>query len=94
MRRFLLWAVAVALTVGIGYVAFDTAQRVATLSVFREGYGTPTKSPPEAFRAAEWNILYLFGWFIGAFTGIGLGASLLMWRYLLRSRRATALGGS
>jgi hypothetical protein len=80
-------AVALALTVGVGSVALDTAHRVATLTVFTEGYGVPTKSPPEAFRAAEGNVIYLAGLAVGVATGVGLTVAAALWRRLARPRR-------
>lgn len=88
MLRVLLWIVAFALTIAVGFSAVDTAHRATTLGVFVEGHGEPVRSPPEAFKAAEWNVVYLLGWAVGVATGIGLSAAVwLLWR-LVRSHRS------
>jgi hypothetical protein len=86
--RSLMWVIALALTVGVGYVALDVARRAATLTVFTEGYGVPTKSPPEAFRAAERNVIYLAGVAVGVATGVGLSVAAVLWWWLARLRRS------
>ncbi len=87
MWRSLLWVVAISLTVGVGYVAVDTARRAATLGVFFEGHGMPTNSPPEAFKAAEFNVIYLLGLTVGVAAGIGVSVATVAWWRLTRSRR-------
>jgi hypothetical protein len=87
VRRSLLWVITVALTVGVGYVAVDAAQRAATLGTFTQGMGTPDNPSRDAVRAAEWNLVYLLGLAVGAPSGIGVAVAVgLVWR-LLRSRR-------
>jgi hypothetical protein len=93
LRHSLMAIVAVSLTAGVGYIAADTARRVATLGVFAEGHGMPTKSPPEAFQAAEWNVTYLIGLAVGVATGVGLSVATAAWWYLAWLRRRLSSDG-
>lgn len=86
MWRSLLWVVAISLSAGVGYVAVDTARRAATLGVFTEGHGMPTQSPPEAFKAAEFNVVYLLGLAVGVAAGVGVSVAAAAWWRLARSR--------
>jgi hypothetical protein len=85
--RWLRWVVAVTLTFAVGFVAVDAARRATTLGVFLEGHGEPVRSPPEAFKAAEWNLVYLLGLAVGVATGLGLSAAAALYWRLVRSRR-------
>lgn len=85
-RRWLAVATAAALTIGVGWVGVDAARRAFTLGVFTEGHGEPVKSPPEAFRAAEWNVIYLLGLAVGVGAGVGASAAGLLWWRVARGR--------
>lgn len=87
MWRSLQLIVALALTAGVEYAAVDAARRAATFGVFTEGYGEPTRSPPERFRAAEWNVPYMLGLAVGVAAGVGLSVASALWWRLARSRR-------
>ena len=48
-------------------------------------------SPPEAFRRAEWNVVYMMGFAIGISTGIAASvAAMLWWRVFRKPRIADA----
>ena len=94
MWRSLLWVVAIALSVGVGYVAVDAAMRSATLNTFTRGMGTPDNPSREEVRLAEWNLVYLLGLGAGAASGVGVAvAAGLLWR-LARPRRPAATPGT
>jgi hypothetical protein len=91
--RSLMWVVAIALAVGVGYVVVDAARRAATLSTFTQGIGTPDNPSREAEREAEWNLIYLLGLAVGSASGLGVAvAGGLCWR-LVRTRRTAAEPG-
>ena len=87
MSRSLQLVVALILTAGVGLAAADAARRSATFSVFTEGYGEPTRSPHERFRAAEWNVPYILGLVVGVAAGVGVSVASVLWWRLARSRR-------
>ncbi len=89
MWRPLMWVIAIAMTVGVGYVAVDAARRATTLGTFTQGIGTPDNPSREALQTAERNLIYLLGLAVGAVSGIVVAVAAGLW-WLVRVRRLDA----
>lgn len=93
MRRALLWIVALALTIGVAYVAIDATRRAATLDTFKRGMGTPDNPSREEVREAEWNLVYLIGLAVVSASVFGMAVAAGLWWRLARPGRQDAAPG-
>lgn|GEM_PF-3913128 len=87
MKRFLLWALAIALSTAVVCVALDVVERIGTLEALSSGYGTPDNPTRQESQLAGSNVLYLMGLAVGLGTGVCAWVAAALWWRLLRRRR-------
>jgi hypothetical protein len=90
VKRFLLWALAIALSAAVVCVAVDVVERIGTLEALSRGYGTPDNPTPAESKLAGANVILLMGFALGLGTGVSACVAAALWWRLLRTRATVA----
>jgi hypothetical protein len=70
VKRYIPWALALVLSAAVACVAVDVVERIGTLHVLTQGYGTPDNPTRAEQQLAGANVILLMGFAVGLGTGV------------------------